>query len=70
MQLQDKRLREVAHRLQRDTLDVEVAFPRRRRHPTQRPASHRLVGVRLPESTGYRFYLTNIAPASLDVHTE
>ena len=28
----------------------------------------RLVAVRLPESTEYRFYLTNIGPDSLDAH--
>ena len=28
----------------------------------------RLVAVRVPESTEYRFYLTNIDPDSLDAH--
>lgn len=72
IQLQGKRLHEVAHRLQRDTLDVEVevAFPRRAYAGTRRRVRRRmrLVGVRLPESTEYRFYLTNIAPESLDAH--
>ena len=70
--LPGKRLREVAHRLQRDTLDVEVEVTFRRRaylgvrRRVRRPV--RLVGVRLPGTTEYRFYLTNITPESLDAH--
>jgi len=72
MALEGKRLSEVAHRLRRDTLDVEVevAFPRRAyagvRHTAR--SRMRLVAVRLPGSTEYRFYLTNIDPESLDAH--
>ena len=70
--LAGKRLNEVARRLQRDVLDVEVevAFPRRRYNGVRRTARRRLrlVGVRLPESSDYRFYLTNIDAAALDAH--
>ena len=70
--LQGKRLKEVAGRLQRDGLDVEVevAFQRRVYAGTRRTVRRRLrvVAVRLPESTEYRFYLTNIGPDSLDAH--
>ena len=66
------RLKEVASRLQRDVLDVEVevAFQRRRYAGIRRTVRRRLrlVAVRLPESTEYRFYLTNIEPDSLDAH--
>ena len=68
--LEGKRLKEVASRLQRDVLDVEVevAFQRRVYADTRRSVRRRvrLVAVRLPESTEYRFYLTNIDPDSLD----
>ena len=68
--LEGKRLKEVASRLQRDVLDVEVevAFQRRVYAGTRRSVRRRvrLVAVRLPESTEYRFYLTNIDPDSLD----
>ena len=72
IELVGKRLKEVAGRLKRDILDVEVevAFKRRgygdiRRTARRRP---RLVAVRLPDSSEYRFYLTNIDPESLDAH--
>ena len=68
--LEGKRLKEVASRLQREVLDVEVevAFQRRVYAGTRRTVRRRvrLVAVRLPESTEYRFYLTNIDPDSLD----
>ena len=70
--LEGKRLKEVASRLQRNVLDVEVevAFQRRVYAGTRRTVRRRLrlVAVRLPESTEYRFYLTNIDPDSLDAH--
>ena len=72
IELGGKRLEEVAARLQRDVLEVEVevAFQRRvyagtRRTVRRRP---RVVAVTLPESTGYRFYLTNIGPDARDAH--
>ena len=72
IELKGKRLKEVARRLQRDVLDVEVevAFQRRVYAGIRRTVRHRLrlVAVRLPESTEYRFYLTNIDPDSLDAH--
>ena len=68
--LEGKRLKEVASRLQRAVLDVEVevAFQRRVYAATRRTVRRRvrLVAVRLPQSTEYRFYLTNIDPDSLD----
>ena len=68
--LEGKRLKEVASRLQREILDVEVevAFQRRVYAGTRRTVRRRvrLVAVRLPQSTEYRFYLTNIDPDSLD----
>ena len=70
--LAGKRLKAVAQRLQRDVLDVEVEveFPRRRYAGVRRTAHRRLrlVGVRLPERSDYRFYLTNIAPDAFDAH--
>ena len=72
IELVGKRLKEVAGRLKRDILDVEVevAFKRRVYCGIRRTAQRRLrlVAVRLPESTDYRFYLTNIDPDSLDAH--
>ena len=66
------RLKEVASRLKRDVLDVEVevTFKRRVYGGIRRTARRRLrlVAVRLPESSDYRFYLTNIDPESLDAH--
>ena len=70
VELEGKRLKEVAGRLQRDVRDVEVEVaPQRRvyagiRHTVRRRL--RLVAVRLPECTEYWFYLTNIDPDSLD----
>ena len=72
IELPGKRLKEVASRLKRDVLDVEVqvAFRRRVYAGTRRTAQRhlRLVAVRLPNSTEYRFYLTNIEPGALDAH--
>ena len=72
IKLKGKRLKEVASRLQRDVLDVEVevSFQRRVYAGTPRTVRRRLrlVAVRLPESTEYRFYLTNIGADSLDAH--
>lgn len=70
IELDGKRLGEVAGRLKRDVLDVEVevVFKRRVYGGIRRTARRRLrlVAVRLPDSTEYRFYLTNIDPDSLD----
>ena len=51
-------------------VEVEVAFQRRVYAGTRRTVRRRLrlVAVKLPESTAYRFYLTNIDPDSLDAH--
>ena len=58
--------------MKRDVLDVEVevAFKRRVDGGIRRTARRhlRLVAVRLPESSDYRFYLTYIDPDSLDAH--
>ena len=72
IELAGKRLKEVASRLKREILDVEVEVTFRRRvyAGTRRTARRRLrlVALRLPDSTEYRFYLTNIEPGSLDAH--
>ena len=69
VELVGKRLKEVAGRLKRDVLDVEVevAFKRRVDGGIRRTARRhlRLVAVRLPDSSDYRFYLTHIDPDSL-----
>ena len=71
--LEGKRLKEVTSRLQQDVLDVEVevTFQRRVYAGVRRTVRRRLrlVAVRLPESTEYRFYLTNIDPDSLDAQS-
>ena len=58
--------------MKRDVLDVEVevAFKRRVYGGIRRTARRRLplVAVRLPGTSEYRFYLTNIDPDSLDAH--
>jgi len=68
--LEGKRLKEVAYRWQQEVVDVEVevTFPRRVYAGVRRTVRRRLrlVAVRLPESTEYRFYLTNIDPDALD----
>ena len=65
-------LTEVASRLKRDILDVEVEVASKRRMygGIRRAARHRLrlVGVRLPGSGHEPFYLTNIDPDSLSAH--
>ena len=70
IELEGKRLKEVSSRLQQQALDVEVevTFQRRVYAGTRRTVRRRLrlVAVRLPKSTEYRFYLTNIDPDSLD----
>ena len=72
IELVGKRLGEVAERLKRDVLDVEVevVFKRRVYGGIRRTARRRLrlVAVRLPDSSEYRFYLTNIDPDWLDAH--
>ena len=72
IELDGKRLKEVAGRLKRDALDVEVevVFKRRVYGGIRRTARRRLrlVAVRLPDSSDYRFYLTNVDPDSLDAH--
>ena len=47
-----------------------MAFKRRAYGGIRRTARRRLrlIAVRVPESSEYRFYLTNIAPDSLDAH--
>ena len=69
MALEGLRLSEVADRLRREVLDaeVEVEFQRRVYGGVRRTARRRLrlVGVRLPEASEYRFYLTNIPPETL-----
>ena len=58
--------------MKRDVLDVEVevAFKRRVDGGIRRTARRhlRLVAVRLPDNSDYRFYLTYIDPDSLDAH--
>jgi IS4 transposase len=67
--LEGMKLRATAERVRRQVLDaeVEVEFQRRVyrgvRHTARRRL--RLVGVRLPQSREYRFYLTNIPPDTL-----
>ena len=72
IELDGKRLKEVAGRLKRDVLDVEVevVFKCRVYGGIRRTARRRLrlVAVRLPDSSEYRFYLTNIDPDSIDAH--
>ena len=72
IELVGKRLKEVAGRLKRDVHDVEVevAFKRRVYGGIRRTARCRLrlVAVRLPDISKYRFYLTNIDTDSLDAH--
>jgi len=70
--LEGKRLKEIAGQLRREELDVEVEVTFRRRvyRGRRRTARKRfrLVGVREAESGTYRFYLTDIAPETLDAH--
>ena len=72
IELVGKRLETVAGRLKRDVLDaeIEVAFKRRVYGGIRRTDRRRLrlVAVRLPDSSEYRFYLTNIDPDWLDAH--
>ena len=68
--LEGKRLKEVASRLQREILDVEVevAFQRRVYAGTRRTVRRRvrLVAVRLPQSTEYRWLCCKIRPESVN----
>ena len=72
VELEGRRLDEVADRLKREILDVEVEveFQRRvyagRRRMDRRRL--RLVGVRDADNGSYWFYLTNIAPEDLDAN--
>jgi len=70
--LEGKRLKEIAGTLRREELDVEVevSFKRRVYRGRRRMACRRfrLVVVREAESGTYRFYLTDIAPETLDAH--
>jgi IS4 transposase len=64
-----RRLREVAGRLKREVLDVEVEVSFRRRVYAGRRSGKRrrlrLVGVRDSNTGRYHFYLTNISPERL-----
>lgn len=70
--LEGKRLKEIAGQLKREELDVEVEVTFKRRVYKGRRSTarrrFRLVGVRDVERGTYRFYLTNIAPDTLDAH--
>ena len=70
VELVGRRLDDVAGRLRREELDVEVEvrFKRRAYAGRRRTASRRLrlVGVLESESGVYRYYLTNIEPETLD----
>ena len=72
IELEGNRIKEVPRRLQRDVFDVEVevAFQRRVDAGIRRTVGRRLrlIAVRLPESTEYPFYLTDIDPDSFDPH--
>ena len=61
----------MCRRLKRDISDVELPFNRRVYGRTRRTArrSLRLIAVRLPRNTEYRFYRPNIDPDSLDPHS-
>ena len=64
-----KRLSEVAGRVRREELDMEVEVEFKRRYGGRRRTVRRrlrLLGVRELESETYRFYLINIAPETLD----
>ena len=67
--LEGKRLNEVADRLKRSLLDVEVEVQFQRRIYAGRRRTHlrrfRLIAVRDRASARYWFYLTNIAPDAL-----
>lgn len=71
--LEGKRLDEVAGRLKRMTLDVEVEVEFSRRVYAGKRRIHqrrfRLLGVRDPNSASYWFYLTNIVPEDMDAES-
>ena len=72
IELEGHRLDEVADRLKREVLDVEVEVEFQRRVYAGRRRTDRrrlrLVGVRDPDSSSYWFYLTNIASEELDAN--
>ena len=72
MELQRRRLDEVADSLKREIFDVEVQVELRRPVCAARRRIDRrrlrLVGVRDAERGSYWFYLTNIAPRDLDAN--
>lgn len=72
VELAGRRLDEVADRLKREILDVEVQVEFRRRvyagHRRMDRQRLRLVGVRDADTRSYWFYLTNIAPHDLDAN--
>jgi IS4 transposase len=71
--LAGKRLKDVAGRLRRMTLDVEVEVEVQRRvYAGKRSTARRqfrLIGVRDPNSASYWFYLTNIPPEDMDAES-
>ncbi len=73
IELEGKRLDEVAGNLKRSTLDVEVEVQFKRRvyngHRRTDRRRLRLIGVRDAESGAYWFYLTNIPPSELDAES-
>ena len=64
--LEGHRLDDVASRLRRATLDVEVEVEFKRRVYAGHRRRLRLIAVRDPASARYWFYLTNITPEALD----
>ena len=73
IELEGRRLDDIADSLKRAALDVEVevAFKRRAYGGTRRTHRRRfrLVGVRDDQSGAYWFYLTNIPPEELDAES-
>jgi putative transposase len=73
VELEGKRLDEVAEQLQRAVLDVEVEVEFKRRvYAGKRRTDRRqlrLLGVRDPKTRSYWFYLTNIPPSELDAES-
>ena len=73
IEFQSIRLKELTSRFQQNFLNVrvEVAFERCVYAGAPRAVRPRLrlVAIRLPESNGYRSYVTNIDRDTLDAHT-
>ena len=71
--LEGKRLDDVAGKLRRMTLDVEVEVQFQRRVYDRRRSIHRrrfrLIGVRDPHTASYWFYLTNIPAEEFDAES-